>query len=292
MNKKCLMVVTIFVFSLITGIEISSADDDARDYIAAPPGTNVLAIYYKHISGHNAYCDGEKVGSDTNLGMNLGIFRPIFYTNIGPFTIDPQVLIIFGDASLDGQDVGGVEYSTSGLADPVLAATLWLVNNPESQTWFGITPFVTVPIGEYDNDDVLNMGKNRWAFKGEFGFVKGFGDFYFDLVGNVEFFTDNESYTSADLTLEQDPIYTLETHLSYDINASFFVSADYYYHNGGETTVAGTEQDDEQNDHTAQLTLGLKPAPNFQFLIQYGEDIKVENGVKENTFGLRMLYIF
>lgn len=292
MRKICFVFMGIFVYLIITGIEISSADDDPRDYIAAPPGTNVLAVYYKHITGHNAYNDGDKVGGNKNLYMNIGILRPIFYTNIGSFTINPQALIPFGDASLDGEDVGGVELATSGLGDPVFAATLWLINNTASKTWFGITPFITVPLGEHDKDDVLNMGNNRWAFKGECGFVKGFGDFYVDLVGNVEFFTDNKDYTSVDLTLEKDPVYTLETHLSYDINDSFFISADYYYHNGGETTVAGIEQEDEQNDHTAQLTLGLKPVPKYQFLIQYGQDIKVENGVKENTFGLRMLYIF
>lgn len=292
MKKICFIPAAIFVLLTTIGINISSADDDARDYIAAPAGTNAMVVYYKHITGHDTYDDGNKVGSDTNLSMNIGVLRPVFYRNLGSFLIDPQVLIPFGDASLNGPDIGNVDYSTSGLGDPTIASTIWLINDPASKTWLGFAPFVTIPLGEYNNDRVLNMGNNRWAFKGEVGFVKGFSDIYIDLTGNVEFYTDNDSYTSADLTLEQDPVYTLETHLSYDINDSFFISADYYYHNGGETTVAGVKQGDDQNDHTAQLTLGLWPAKNYQFLIQYGEDLKVENGVKANTFGIRLLYLF
>ena len=268
------------------------ADNDTRDYVPLPPGTMLMAAYFHHISATDMYHDGDKVSGDVNLNANIGIIRPVYYTKIGPFTIDPQAIIPFGDQSLDGQGVGGVEISSTGLADPILAATLWLYNNPSSKTWFGFTPFITLPFGEYENEKGINLGANRYAFKAELGFVKGFGDFMLDLTANVEFYTDNDDYTSADLTLEQNPLYIIEGHLSYNFNPSFFVSADYFYHIGGETAIEGVDQSDDANNHAVGCTLGFMLSPSYQLLFKYKQDIEVENGLDTQTFGVRLAYFF
>lgn len=278
---------------LVPGLQGQAfADNDARDYIPLEPGTTLIAAYYNHVSATDFYADGDKTSEDVNLSANIGILRPVYYTKIGPFVMDPQALIPFGEQSLDGAGVGGVEVSSSGLADPIVTATIWFVNDPGSKTWLGFTPFITLPLGEYDNDKPLNLGANRWAFKPEVGFVKGFGDYYFELTGNCEFYTDNDDYTSQSLTLEQDPVYTLESHLSYDFTDAFYISGDYFYHNGGETTVAGADQDDEKDDHAVQLSLGFMLNSSYQLLLKYKKDVKVENGPKTDTLGLRFCHFF
>ncbi len=292
MSKMMRISVVCGMFVLLVFTASVYADNDARDYIPLPPGTMLVATYYNYISATDYYSHGNKISSDTNLDANIGVIRPVYFTKIGPFIIDPQAIIPFGAQSLDGQGVGGVEIKSSGLADPILAATLWFLNNPESKTWLGFTPFITLPLGEYDSSKGINMGSNRYAFKTELGFVKGFGDFFLDLTANVEFYTDNDDYTSSNLTLKQDPIYTLEGHLSYNFNPSFFVSADYFYHNGGETTVAELNQDDRKDDHIAGCTLGFMLSPSYQLLFKYKQDLEVENGLKTSTFGVRLAYFF
>ena len=292
MKKKLVTSTLVGLVLMMFGFGQAMADNDYNDYMAAPPGTRVIGVYANHFTANEAYSNGEQTGHDTNLSANIGIFRPIYFTTIGPFTIDPQALIPFGEMSLDGSDVGGVEISTSGIADPILAATLWLVNDSASKTWLGITPFVIIPIGEYDNDRTLNMGANRWAFKGEVGFVKGFGDLFLNLTANAEFYTDNDDCGQASVTKEQDPAYIIEAHLGYNLSESFFVAVDYFYHMGGETTVDGIEMDDEQDNHAAQLTLGFMPSPTYQLMVKYKEDLQVENGSETNTFGIRLLHFF
>ncbi len=273
------------------------ADNDARDYVAAPPGTFLMITYFKHVFGHQAYHDGDKVSSDFNLSQNLVIFRPVYYTKVGPFVVDPQCLIIAGEAHLDGDlDGDGVpddgDLSASGLADPVLLATVWFVNDAQSKTWLGFTPFLTLPIGSYDKDKALNMGANRWALKPEIGFVKGFGSTYLDLTAAYEFYGDNDDFGSASVTREQDPLLTLEAHLSHDITKSFYIAAEYFYHWGGETTVDGAEQNDDQSNHAWQGTLGFGIADNYQLLLQYRNDFLVKSGPKTDTLGARFLYAF
>lgn len=292
MKKKLMLSAFVSLVLSMAIVGQGLADNDFNDYVAAPVGTKMIGVYYNHLSGNEAYSGGDKDGQDTNLNANIGILRPIYFTEVGSFTIDPQALIPFGDMSLDGSDVGGVELATSGLGDPVLAATLWLLNNSDSKTWLGVTPFVTVPLGDYDNDRALNMGANRWAFKGEVGFVKGFGDLCLNLTANAEFYTDNDDYGQTSATMEQDPAYIFEAHLGYNLSESFLVALEYFYHFGGETTVDGTAMEDEQENHAAQITLGFMLNPTYQLLIKYKGDLQVENGIETNTFGIRLFHFF
>ncbi|QTA81420.1 MetA-pathway of phenol degradation domain-containing protein [Desulfonema limicola] len=292
MKKFTGLFMGIFLFVMMTFTGVSFADNDAKDYWAAPPGTKVMAVYYRHISANELNADGSEISSDIGLSANIGILRPIYYTKIGSFTIDPQALIIFGDQNLDTTNIGGSEVTASGFGDPIIAATMWLINKPESKTWLGFTPFITIPLGDYDNNKGLNMGTNRWAFKTELGFSKGFDKLFTELTANVEFFTDNDDLGAASLTMEQDPVFTLEGRIGYDLSDAFFISADYFYHNGGETTVDEIEQNDEKDDHALQLTLGFWLNKSFQVLLQYRNDFEVQNGLNTNTFGTRFLYAF
>lgn len=276
--------------TLMTGIAL--AENDTRDYISPPGPCSALVLYQDHISGNEVYRDGDKIGQNFNFKGNVTAVRYSRFLEKGPVLFDPTIIVPFGDLSIDGSDVGG-DFSTSGIGDPILAAGFWLVHDQASKTWFALSQYITLPLGDYDKDEVLNMGTNRWSFTEEFGIVKGFDNgFYVDFVANAKFFTDNNDYGSTSVTLEQEPIYTLEGHVSYDVSKSTFVSADYYHHTGGETTVDGIEQEDEQNDHFVQLSCGIQLNRNYQVLLKYRRPLKVENGPKTNDFGIRLVYAF
>ncbi|MFA5810196.1 MAG: transporter [Thermoleophilia bacterium] len=269
------------------------ADDDARDYIPAPPGTDLMITYFRHTSSNELKGNGKTLSKDFNLTTNVAIFRVVHFTKLGPYVVDPQILIPAGEAHLDGAGVGGASLSATGIADPILAMTAWIVNDPKSKTWFGVTPFLTVPIGEYDKDRAVNLGANRWALKGEVGYVKGIGEkTYFELIANVEGYTDNKDYTAPGITMKQDALLTLESHLSYDISKTMYVAGDYYYHNGGETTVAGVKSNDKQGNHALQASMGFWLSPNHHLLLQYKDWVSVKSGPQSQTFGVRFLYAF
>lgn len=275
---------------------------DSRDYIPAPPGTFLFCTYFRHITANTLYNNGHKVSSDFNLSENIGILRPVYYTQIGkslygsgPFTIDPQALIPFGEAHLDGAAVGDKQFSDSGFADPVLLTTFWFVNAPEKKLWVGFTPYLTLPLGTYDRHKALNLGNNRWAIKPELGVVKGIGDkAYLDLIINGEFYTDNTNFGAGanPVKLEQDPLLGFEAHASYDITKQWFVSLDYYYNNGGETKIAGVSQNDEQSNHGLGISFFWGIGDHNQLMLQYRDDFSVKSGPGTNTFGVRWAYFF
>jgi hypothetical protein len=294
--KKALVLLALLPVLLIGQIGIPSPASayDARDYIAAPPGTNLVLWYYQHTTGQNFYANGEKVSKDNSLRQDVGIFRYVHFMDFFGITIDPQILVPFGSASAKfAENSGGPEFSTSGLADVIFACTFWLVNKPQDKMWFGFTQYIYAPTGEYSNNKPLNLGNNRWMFKEEIGFNKGFGNgWYIDVGGSIEIPTDNTDYTTSGLTLKQDPSYTAEVHLSKDINKNLYLAGEYFYKYTGETEVNGLKQNDQGSSHAAQLTAGYNFTPQYQLLVQYRNDFKVENGFTSQTYGFRFLYAF
>ncbi len=261
------------------------ASGDARAYRGMRAGYKAVLVYDKHISGHDYYVKKEKVSTDAGLDARLGIFRPLRFDKIGAVRTVLQGVIPHAYKRVELLDE-----AASGLGDPTLIAGLFIIDDWENKTWFAFTEWITFPLGDYDRNKSVNIGNNRWAFKSEFGFCKGFGNFYFDLVGGVEYFLDNDEKGAAAQTEEKDPRYHVDSHLTYDMSKDFFVSLDYYYLRGGKTTLAGVSQNNVTDTQSLQYTLGFYPAEGYQILLQYKEDLELVNGIKSNSWGWRFCY--
>lgn len=259
----------------------------------------MFCTYFKHLSANNLYADNKKISENLDLSSNIGIFRPVYYKKIGKalygdgdFIVNPQVFLMFGDK---GMNRGGASLSDAGLLDPMILATFWFVNAPEEKLWIGFSPYVTIPLGGYHGHRSVNLGENRWTFKPEIGVVKGFGDdFFVDFIVNGKFYTDNKEFFDGAKTVKksQAPLFGLETHLSYNITQKWFVSLDYFYFSGGETEIDGIRKADKQDNHAMGVSMFWKVGGNQQLMIEYLNNIVVENGAKAQTLGMRWACFF
>lgn len=259
-----------------------------RDYIPLPPGSFFLAAYYNHNWATDYYAKGKYISGSTRFYSNVAIGRAVYYTQLGPFTIDPQVIVPVGQAAVNNKE-------TAGFGDANIAATIWFVNDMENKWIVGYTPFLIVPIGAYDRKG-LSMGANRWATKQELCVAKGFGDrVWLELTGNATFFTDNPDAndgTGRSTTSSKLPVLGFETHLSVDIIKGMFVSADYYYTYGGETSLHGQWQKDWLDTHAIGVTAAYMLSPNVQLMAHFTTDVSVYNGLRQNEVGMRLGFIF
>ncbi|AIO73013.1 transporter [Burkholderia multivorans] len=276
---------------LMAAAPAHAIDVDAGDYTALPPGTNVGLLYYQHAERDKIYARGNRV-ADGNLDSDVGILRYVHFMSIGGFTVDPQILLPFG--SLRGTDNLSALGSGSGVADPILAASVWLVNDPQKKRYFGITPFIYIPVGSYDKNKALNLGENRWKFALQAGYITPLTDkITLDLIGDVTVFGNNNKFGPGEGTLKQDALVQTQAWLRYNITPTFDVRAGFSYAFGGKTKVNGVAQDD--NTNTSKFSFGFAwfPAPTLQVLGTYGRDISVRNGPMEsNRFNLRVLKLF
>ena len=263
--------------------------NNARDYIPLEPNTFFLALYYNHSFGNEYYVNGSKKSNSANFIGNVSVLRPVYFTQLGPFTIDPQILLPFGEVTLPNQQ-------SSGIGDATFASTIWFVNNKETKVIFAWTPFVTVPTGQYDRESGINLGANRWATKQEICFAKGFGDkTWLELSGYAQFFSDNDNALNVEghrATSSRDPLFGADAHLSYNFTPEFFGSLDYIFTGGGRTIVGSKEQNDWQATHNVGVSGAYMVTPHMQVMTAFSTDAAVANGVRTSTVMVRLGFIF
>ena len=158
----------------------------------------------------------------------------------------------------------------SGLADSVLRFAINLYGAPplegkefaayraktNVETVLGTALVVQLPTGDYMNDKLINLGTNRFTFRPQFGVLHNRGKWSMELTGAVWLYTDNDDFFNGN-KLEQDPYYTIQTHLIYTFRPGFWTAASAGYGYGGESTVSGVEKNDRRENLAWALSFGF-----------------------------------
>jgi hypothetical protein len=274
-----------------------AVDVNAGDYTALPAGTNVAAWYqqYSHSDRFNAD-GGADSTRQTSLKSNISILRLIHFMDIGGITVDPQILLPFGhvyDARIGGQSLG----SASGIADPIVGATFWLVNQPSagvSGRYFGITPLLYLPWGSYDRHDAVNLGENRFKGDLQLGWVEPlWGRFSMELYGDAVVYGHNDDAGSGRQTLKQDPTYQLQGNLRYDFNPTQRVALGYSASAGGKQYLDGDYTGQKTEVQQVRLEFQQMVGQRVQLGAQLTHDVRTVGGFQEDAgINLRALLVF
>jgi len=290
------------------------ADNNARDYIPAPAGILAVLIYYENVTAQNFYVKGSTGpghGGTDNLGLSLneGILRVIYFCDIptpfGPMRASPQFLVPFGNIALNGDFNQGATVSSTGFGTPFILSQFWLLRCDRTKSYVAVTPFVFFPTGQYQEWKVpVNIGAYNWRFREEINGTQGFevipGHFaYIEATLGSDQVTNNTDFGTYGQTMVQSPTFNVESHLSYDLTKTVFVSADFYGHYGGNYRVDPLTSDDYYiptqkvgaiGESSVGASLAYSFAPGFQLMAQYRADVAVANGAADNIFLLRFLW--
>jgi hypothetical protein len=263
---------------------------DAGDYTALPPGSNAAVLYFQHAQDTSFYSGGNRV-SGGDVTSDIGIARFIHYMSIGGFTVDPQVLLPFGNVRGSAAFAGAGH--SSGIGDAIFAATVWLVNHPQSNTYFGITPFVYAPTGDYSANRALNLGEHRWKFALQAGFITPLAPkVILDLSADGTVFMANHDYLGGS-TLRQSPLFQAQGWLRYQLTSSLDLRVGGSYIFGGNQTVDGVSQANRQSAPSFLVGAAWFPSKTWQLIALYGRQTSTENGPYETQrFNLRVAHFF
>lgn len=276
---------------LLMWLVMSSAafgETDPRGAMPAPPGTAATALYYRHISGNEQYNNGKCVSKDYDYKANISILRPAYWNKVFGFDYNVNLLLPFGEKELNKH--GGIHQSASGLGDPQLVLAFWPVANHEQGIYLQPAVYLTMPLGDYENDRSINMGANRWAVKPELDFTWKYKDWVIEFMANAEFYSDNDEHGIDNLTSEKDPAYQLGSHVTYTINKSFWAGVSGWWTWGGRTCINGIKSNDDVSTGTGMLSLNYQITENWALLAQYAHDFDVENGPSVDQTRIRLFY--
>ena len=97
-----------------------------------PAGTMAGLLYLQHAERNALYGGGSRVAAEPQLTSEVGILRLFHYISIVGVTVAPQILLPFGRLKA-GRGIAALG-KTEGVGDVILAAPVWVINEPSSGT--------------------------------------------------------------------------------------------------------------------------------------------------------------
>jgi len=291
--RACLLALALALVAFWAG-GAASQELEPRALSPAPLGTTFL------LTGVGSSRGAFVVDASTPIqGVEaeaLGVLAGGGYT-FGLWGHQARVLAVLPYAwgSISG-DVEGEQRSRAlkGLVDPRIKFSVALFGGPaltpeefvrtQRTTIIGASLTVMPPLGQYDSARLFNLGFNRWAFKPEIGIWYPRGRWTLDGSAGVWFFTTNDSYFPANAKREQDPVISLQGHVSYDFDSGIWIALDGAWFSGGQTHVNDVALPDRKASIRAGATLSLPISAQQSLKFVYSTGIATRRGSDFDTF--------
>jgi hypothetical protein len=270
-------------------------DLEPRAYANTPTGMNFALLGY-------AYSDGG-VTTDPSVPLTnadiqvhqtfLGYARALDLWGLsGKVAAVLPYAWLSGTAEFAGQPG---EREVSGFGDPKLQLSVNFYGAPalslkefadyKQDLIIGASLQVSVPLGQYDSDKLVNIGTNRWAVKPELGVSKAWGPLILELMTGATFYTDNDDFFSGQ-TREQDPLYSVQAHLIYSLPLGIWAALDGTYYFGGRTTLNGARSDDRQENTRLGATVSLPVDRHNSVKLYASTGVTARTGSDFTTVGI------
>lgn len=277
------------VLALFAAIALGPLDADAqvppRFYLKTLSGANAVPLIIESISGNtNPFDSAHAVtpGADFDATLALAGYAHTF--TLAERSAMVALILpmgrISGDVTAGGQTA---KQSASGFGDPTLEFDFNLIgpkaqiNIPDALRYepgfsLDVLTDLAIPIGEYDSDQSLNVGQNRWYGRVGFPIVWQLGAWVpgrrttLEFLPAVWYFGDNTDFVGK--TLETDPLYQIDAHLTRDFNEHLWGSLDAAWYNGAEASIDGVKGE-ELDNYGFGITIGYQVNDSLGFTFSY-----------------------
>ena len=204
--------------------------------------------------------------SNAPIGINF-LSAGVVQAKSGNYTLTSEVMSLTHIIDVAGQSgkitlvlpsgrlnksstIGGnsLNASAEGLSDPVIKASVNLYGAPaltldqfkdyQQDIIVGVSVAASAPWGKYNDEQIINVGANRWFVQPGIGISKAIGPWRFELAGAGIFYTSNTDFMGGN-TLSQNPVYTRQGHAVYYFENTAWISVDATYFTGGQSYLNG-----------------------------------------------------
>ena len=292
--------VLLATFSLLcVAAEVVAQDVEPRRWTPFPVGTTVVGVGVLWGEGDVAFDPLLKL-TDTTVATTATEVSVIHAFDLFGQTARVDLRLpqqhVRWKGLLDGtprtRDVWGladprVRLSVNFVGAPALSGKEFLAYRAAHpvNTVVGAALAVNLPLGEYDEDKLLNLGNNRFAVTPQLGAVHHRGHWSYELTGSVSLFTENREFL-VDQTREQDPLFALQAHVIY-APGPWFASLGAAYDWGGESRVEGVAKGDYRETLFFGLSAGISIDQRSSVQVTYvGNRAQKDIGADSDNVGL------
>jgi hypothetical protein len=162
----------------------------------------------------------------------------------------------------------------------------------KGETIVGAGLAVQVPLGEYLDDKLINLGSNRFTIRPQLGVVHSRGRWSFELTGSAWIFTDNDDFFGG-RTLEQDPFFAIQGHVVCSFRPGLWIASGFAYGRGQESSVDGDSKNDRKDDIVWGLSVGYPITRSFGVKVRYlGRRAQADTGIDSDSFSVGASYFW
>lgn len=261
----------VLVFTCLVLPESSRAQDlEPRRWSHLATGQNIVGMGYAYTDGFVYFNPVFKIEDAESRISSIGL-SAIHAFDLAGKSARVSLMLPF----VSGRWQGLVEdrfqiIHRRGTGDPRLRVSVNLHGAPAlkgieysqyraehaNNTVVGASLALTVPLGQYFEDRLINIGKNRWSMRPQLGVVHTRGPWSFELTGSVFLFGKNSEFVDQAM-LKQKPVYTLQTHVIYSFSSGLWASVSTGYGTGGNIIIDKNKTKFEVDNWVWAASLGM-----------------------------------
>jgi hypothetical protein len=289
--------------------QLALAQTPARFYWKTLSGANAVPVIVSSISGNANPFDPSQVpvSADAQVDgtMALGGYARIF--TMADRSALLAVIVPMGRISGSATVAGRTSaQSANGFGDPMFEFVVNVIgpkaqkNIPDALRYepgfsLDLLADLAVPVGKYNNAQPLNLGQNRWYGRVGAPIIWQLGAWVpgrrttLELLPAVWLFGANDDYVGQ--TLETDPLFELDAHLTRDFTEHFWASLDSIWYAGGQAAVNGLTGE-KMNNFGMGFTVGYTINDNLGFTFGYKstvDDLAPEK-LRMDNFTVSLVY--
>jgi hypothetical protein len=303
--RRNIKIASAAAFLLLFSETAISQDIEPRRWTPLPVGTNVVGVGYLHTDGEIFFDPVLKI-EDATYNTKATIFSFLHAFDFLGKSARFDLRLPHKSTRWEGL-LDGVPASTgrTGLGDPRLRLSVNFLGAPalgprELQSYraerlintvAGAAVAITLPLGDYETDKLLNLGHNRFAIRPQLGVVHTRGPWSYELTGSVFFYTENNEFVGT--TRKQDPLLTVQCHLTYASPRGWWTSIGAAYDEGAESRIDGVRRDDRRRDLLYGISAGVTVNRHAGLKLAYvGSRTREDLGSDTDNFGLALTIRF
>jgi hypothetical protein len=267
---------------------------EPRRWAHLPVGVNFVGAGYAYNDADiffNPALQLEDVTSEVHTALVSYVRVLDVFGKTGRFDVLLPYSIGRWEGLLEGQPAST---RRSGFKDPKFRFAVNLLGSPaqsrvefgqfKAGTIVGAALEVTVPVGNYREDRLINLGGNRWSFRPQIGVVHNWNKWAAEITASAWFYTDNDEF-SIDQRWEKDPLFAVQSHLIYTFHPGLWASLSGAYGGGARSTIDGVEIQDKTEKFLWAASFGFPINARQGFKIVYMRgDTKVNTGNDYDRF--------
>lgn len=301
-----------------------AVDDGARAYWKVREGTQAISFQYLNLnmqaSGTQQFDPGQFIYPNTDVeasvisvswSSHMTLFRrpSILTFNLIGGSVDADVSAgIPAEFLPTGVTPGNTfSQSASGIADPTIQLGMNLFGTPRLKSnvdLLNYEPGFTIdaavmlglPVGNYDDKKLVNLGQNRWFGRIAFPMKYHFGAFSPGYMNSIEvtpsvwIFAENDDFIGQ--KLENDPMWQIEAHLTHDFTRTLFGSIDLLYRAGFQTEINGVEKGTELDIGNLGFTLNYTLSDNMMIRTGFSTNVFGDDDLDNSLIRLQFVYMW